>query len=52
MQSSFAHLAMYVMTGPEWLSGQSVHRKETWLPAAAGPAVKFAGEDPEMPPAV
>jgi hypothetical protein len=43
---------IYVITGPEWEVGQSVHRKLTLLPAATGPAVNFAGEDPDIPPAV
>lgn len=51
-QSSLAQRAMYVMTGPTWLSGHRVQRKLTVLPAAMGPAVNFAGEDPEIPPAV
>jgi hypothetical protein len=45
------HLAMYVMIGPWWLSGQAVQRRFTTEPAGAA-ACRAAGLDPMMPPVV
>ena len=42
------HRAMYVINGPWWLSGQSVQRRFTVEPAAAG-AWRGAGVDPIIP---
>jgi hypothetical protein len=41
-----------VIAGPMCDSGHKVQYKSTWLPAATGPAVNFAGEEPTIPPAV